>query len=127
MLTFIAVVHVLIALVLIVLVLLQDSKGGAMGGLGGGAGSSSVFGSTGAAPFLVKATRVTAFLFAINCVILSCTSTKREGSVLDAPGTAAAPSTEVIDPSKAVEGISAEPSTEKPAEAAPSSETPPAQ
>ena len=71
------------ALILIILVLLQDSKGGAMGMLGGGSGNSSVFGSTGAGNFLVKATRTVAIIFAITSVGLVYMTTKRGSSVLD--------------------------------------------
>ena len=54
------VLHVLIALAIIGLVLLQHGKGADMGsGFGGGA-SSSLFGATGSANFLSRATAVLA-------------------------------------------------------------------
>ena len=56
----IIVVHVLVALAIIGLVLLQHGKGADMGsGFGGGA-SSSLFGATGSANFLSRATAVLA-------------------------------------------------------------------
>lgn len=82
MLTFLAIVHVLIAIVLVIFVLLQDSKGGAMGVFGGGS-SNTFFGSTGATNFLVTATRWLALAFAISCLTLTYLSTRRNTSVLD--------------------------------------------
>ena len=95
MLTFVSVVHIIMAVILIVLVLLQDSKGGAMGMLGGGGGGNTVFGSTGAASFLVKATRWVAIIFAATSISLAYMTTQKTDSVLDkltpvqgmAPGT----------------------------------------
>lgn len=57
------IVHVVVALSIIGLVLLQHGKGADMGsGFGGGA-SSSLFGATGSANFLSRATAVLATLF----------------------------------------------------------------
>lgn len=88
MFTFLTIIHMFVAVFLILFVLLQDSKGGAMGSLGGGAsGSNSVFGSTGASSFLVKATRVVAILFAATCIILTVKTVSLAGksgpSVID--------------------------------------------
>lgn len=85
MLSFLAVVHVLIAFGVIFFVLLQDPKGGAAGMFGGGAGgSNTVFGSTGAATFLTKVTRWLAVLFAISCIVLVYVTTHGgKTSVLD--------------------------------------------
>jgi len=82
MLTFVAVLHVVVTLILIVLVLLQDSKGGAMGLLGG-SGGNTVFGSTGAATFLVKATRWIAIFFAVTSISLAYMTSQKNDSVLD--------------------------------------------
>lgn len=90
MITFLAIIHVLIAVSLVIFVLLQDSKGGAMGVFGGGS-SSSFFGSTGASNFLVKATRWLAIAFAISCLTLTYMSTRRNTSVLDNTVIPAAP------------------------------------
>ena len=85
MLTFLAVVHVLIAFGVIFFVLLQDPKGGAAGMFGGGGGgSNTVFGTTGAATFLTKVTRWLAVLFAMSCILLVYMTTHGgKGSVLD--------------------------------------------
>lgn len=60
--------YVFIAITLIALVLLQDPKGGGGAIFGGGGGGQSLFGATGGASFVVKATRTIAILFAL-CVI----------------------------------------------------------
>lgn len=83
MLTFVAIVHILIALFLILFVLVQDSKGGAMGVFGGSGSSNTLFGSTGATNFLVKATRWTAVAFAATCIYLAYKTSDTGGSVLD--------------------------------------------
>jgi preprotein translocase subunit SecG len=82
----IIVVHVLVALAIIGLVLLQHGKGADMGsGFGGGA-SSSLFGATGSANFLSRATAVLATLFFVLSLVLAylATNQPREGgSVVD--------------------------------------------
>src|SRR6185369_4588397 len=81
------VVHVLIAMAIIGLVLLQHGKGADMGsGFGGGA-SGSLFGATGSANFLSRATAVLATLFFITSLGLAYLATnkpKTGGGVLDA-------------------------------------------
>ena len=79
-------VHVLFAVAIIGLVLLQHGKGADMGsGFGGGA-SSSLFGATGSANFLSRATAVLATLFFMTSLGLAylATNKPREGGVLDA-------------------------------------------
>ncbi|MCB0355939.1 MAG: preprotein translocase subunit SecG [Bdellovibrionales bacterium] len=115
MLTFLSIIHILMALILIVLVLLQDSKGGAMGMLSGGASGSSVFGSTGAGNFLVKATRYVAIIFAATSITLAYITSHKGESVLDKLNTPAATATEELQntmaPVKQKEAV--EPSSEK--------------
>lgn len=67
---FIKVIHILICIFLIVLVLLQPGKGGDLGAVFGGGSSDSVFGSSGAAPFLTKLTRLLALIFVITSLSL---------------------------------------------------------
>src|SRR5258706_6092732 len=78
--------HVLVALAIIGLVLLQHGKGADMGsGFGGGA-SSSLFGATGSANFLSRATAVLATMFFILSLVLSWIATnapRESGSVVD--------------------------------------------
>jgi preprotein translocase subunit SecG len=81
------VLHVLIALGIIGLVLLQHGKGADMGsGFGGGA-SSSLFGATGSANFLSRATAVLATLFfatSLGLAYIATNKPKTGGGVLDA-------------------------------------------
>ena len=82
------VAHVLVALAIIGLVLLQHGKGADMGsGFGGGA-SSSLFGATGSANFLSRATAVLATIFFLLSLALAYLATNRApqegGGVMDA-------------------------------------------
>ena len=81
------VLHVLIALAIIGLVLLQHGKGADMGsGFGGGA-SGSLFGATGSANFLSRATAVLATIFFVTSLGLAYIATnkpKSGGGVMDA-------------------------------------------
>jgi preprotein translocase subunit SecG len=93
-LTLVIVVHVLIALAIIGLVLLQHGKGADMGsGFGGGA-SGSLFGATGSANFLSRATAVLATVFFITSLGLAYLATNKPkaagGTVMDAVKTAPA-------------------------------------
>ena len=80
------VLHVVVALGIIGLVLLQHGKGADMGsGFGGGA-SSSLFGATGSANFLSRATAVLATMFFILSLVLAYIATnapRESGSVVD--------------------------------------------
>ena len=80
--------HVLVALAIIGLVLLQHGKGADMGsGFGGGA-SGSLFGATGSANFLSRATAILATIFFLLSLALAYVATKRPveagGGVIDA-------------------------------------------
>ena len=82
------VMHVLVALAIIGLVLLQHGKGADMGsGFGGGA-SGSLFGATGSANFLSRATAVLATIFFALSLALAYIATNRGpqtgGGVMDA-------------------------------------------
>jgi preprotein translocase subunit SecG len=85
---FIIVAHVLIALTIIGLVLLQQGKGADMGsGFGGGA-SSSLFGATGSANFLSRATAALATVFFLTSLGLAYVASEKPrteaGTVMDA-------------------------------------------
>jgi preprotein translocase subunit SecG len=92
------IVHVLVALGIIGLVLLQHGKGADMGsGFGGGA-STSLFGATGSANFLSRATAALATVFFILSLALAYIASNQphdSGSVMDRvqqqPQTPAAP------------------------------------
>ena len=79
--------HVLFALVIIGLVLLQHGKGADMGSGFGGGSSGSLFGATGSANFLSRATAVLAtifFLTSLGLAYLATNKPKSTGGVLDA-------------------------------------------
>src|SRR5881392_292615 len=85
--TIVIVVHVLVALLIIGLVLLQHGKGADMGsGFGGGA-SGSLFGATGSANFLSRATAVLAAIFFTLSLALAYVATRAPaeegGGVID--------------------------------------------
>jgi preprotein translocase subunit SecG len=90
------VVHVLVALAIIGLVLLQHGKGADMGsGFGGGA-SGSLFGATGSANFLSRATAILAtlfFVFSLGLAFLATHKPKATGGVMEAVKEQPAPTT----------------------------------
>ena len=69
--TLILVVHVVAALAIIGLVLLQHGKGADMGAAFGGGASGSLFGATGSANFLSRATAILATIFFITSLGLT--------------------------------------------------------
>ena len=83
----ILVLHVLVALAVIGLVLLQHGKGADMGSGFGGGSSGSLFGATGSANFLSRATAVLAtvfFLTSLGLAYLATHKPKAGSGVLDA-------------------------------------------
>lgn len=85
------VVHLVVSFVLILIILVQPSKSGDIGSMFGGGNSESVFGSVGAVPFLVKLTRLFAFVFIVTSLSLGYFSVKSikssvvEDSVMEVP------------------------------------------
>ena len=84
---FIKVIHIIVCVFLIVLVLLQPGKGGDLGSVFGGGSSDSVFGSSGAVPFLAKLTRLLAVIFVITSLSLGYFSVRsiRSSVITDTP------------------------------------------
>lgn len=84
----IKVIHVLVSIILIIIVLLQPGKGGDLGSVFGGGTSESVFGASGAVPFLTKLTRLFAVVFFITSLSLGYFSVQNiQSSVIKAtPG-----------------------------------------
>src|SRR6185369_518779 len=97
----IIIVHVVVALGIIGLVLLQHGKGADMGsGFGGGA-SGSLFGATGSANFLSRATAILAAVFfasSLGLAYLATTKPREAGSVVDRAPAAAQPKAEAPKP-----------------------------
>jgi len=112
MTTVIIIIHVLVCLALISIVLLQHGKGAGIGAAFGGS-SQTVFGSTGAAPFLAKLTAVAAVLFMLTSLSLTFLSRQQEISVMK--GLRGKPATEEKAPEPALPAAPAE----KPATPAP--------
>lgn|SRR6185369_5700243 len=86
-LTAILVFHVIVALAVIGLVLLQHGKGADMGSGFGGGSSGSLFGASGSANFLSRATAVLATLFFLTSLALAYLAThkpKAGSGVMDA-------------------------------------------
>src|SRR5688572_29941109 len=75
--TFVLVIHVLVAVAIVGLVLLQHGKGADVGAAFGGGASGSVFGSTGSANFLSRATAVLAVVFFLTSMGLTYLSTRK--------------------------------------------------
>lgn len=62
-------IHIVVSVLLIITVLLQPGKGDDLGTIFGGS-SQSIFGASGAVPFLTKLTRVLAVVFIITSLSL---------------------------------------------------------
>jgi preprotein translocase subunit SecG len=116
----IIVVHVVVALAIIGLVLLQHGKGADMGsGFGGGA-SSSLFGATGSANFLSRATAVLATMFFILSLVLAYIATnapRESGSVVDRIQQQKAPAGEKKDAAPVPPGTTPDAASQKAAPA----------
>ncbi len=99
--TIILTIHVLAGLGIIGLVLLQHGKGADMGAAFGGGASGSLFGATGSANFLSRATGVLAAIFfctSLGLAYLATSRTQISRSVMDAaiPKTAPASPLSVV-------------------------------
>ena len=80
------IIHIIISILLVLIILLQPSKSGDIGSMFGGGSSESVFGSSGAMPFLVKMTRLLGLIFVITSLFLGYASVKSiSGSVVERP------------------------------------------
>jgi preprotein translocase subunit SecG len=87
-------VHILAGISVIGLVLLQHGKGADMGAAFGSGASGSLFGATGSANFLSRATAVLAAVFFATSLGLSYIATSRpraSGSVMDSAAVQTAP------------------------------------
>ncbi len=115
--TFVVVIHIVVSLALIFIVLLQHGKGAGIGAAFGGS-SQTVFGSTGAAPFLAKLTAVAAVLFMVTSLGLTFLGRQTEVSVMQGAGKAPV--------SQSVPAAPPHPGTPPAAPAAPGPVAPPA-
>ena len=83
------VIHLIACFSLVLIVLLQSGKGQNMGSMFGGAGSQTLFGSSGASSFLTKATTAVAVVFMLTSLTLAYVSKSGQESVISdyLPGT----------------------------------------
>lgn len=99
--TLILTLHIVAGLGVIGLVLVQHGKGADMGAAFGSGASGSLFGATGSANFLSRATAVLAAVFFITSLGLSYIATSRprvSGSVMDAAPVQSAPAAPTQEP-----------------------------
>ena len=73
-------VHVIAAIAVVSLVLLQHGKGADVGAAFGGGASGSLFGATGSANFLSRATAVLAAIFFLTSLGLAYVASHRPGA-----------------------------------------------
>jgi len=98
--TIVIVIHVIVSLALVSIVLLQHGKGAGIGAAFGGS-SQTVFGSTGAAPFLAKLTAIVAILFMCTSLGLTFMGRQQAPSVMQGAGKPAAPQSAPATPAPA--------------------------
>jgi preprotein translocase subunit SecG len=108
MTTIIVIIHILVSLALICIVLLQHGKGAGIGAAFGGS-SQTVFGSTGAAPFLAKLTAAVAILFMCTSLGLTYLGHQTGTSVMKGVGKPAATHTLPATPAKSASPTPAAP------------------
>ncbi|MEJ2672239.1 MAG: preprotein translocase subunit SecG [Deltaproteobacteria bacterium] len=108
MTTIVVIIHVIVSLALICIVLLQHGKGAGIGAAFGGS-SQTVFGSTGAAPFLAKLTAAVAIIFMCTSLGLTYLSHQKEASVMQGMGKSTATQTAPAAPAKPAPATPAKP------------------
>lgn len=112
----IKIIHIVVSLLLVLIILLQPSKSGDIGSMFGGGTSESVFGSSGAVPFLVKMTRLLGVVFVVTSLSLGYFSVKsiKDSVVKDPPASQAveSPSEETAEETPSEE-TAGEPAEEK--------------
>jgi preprotein translocase subunit SecG len=79
--TIVVIIHIIASLALVSIVLLQHGKGAGIGAAFGGS-SQTVFGSTGAAPFLAKLTAIVAVIFMCTSLGLTFMGRQQAPSVM---------------------------------------------
>jgi preprotein translocase subunit SecG len=92
--TLVWIVHVLVSLGVIALVLLQHGKGADMGAAFGSGASGSLFGATGAANALSKATKYLVMIFFLTSMALTYFSISKQSRPLSAPAQTGAPASQ---------------------------------
>jgi preprotein translocase subunit SecG len=85
MLTFIAIIHLIVAIALILIVLLQTGRGSEIGAAFGGGSSQTLFGSSGSSQFMTKLTTAAVVIFMLTSLSLAYFYGHRESSVRKVP------------------------------------------
>ncbi|MEM4408669.1 MAG: preprotein translocase subunit SecG [Candidatus Caldarchaeum sp.] len=67
---FVFAIHIIVCILITIVVLLQPGKSGDLGSIFGGS-TQTIFGATGAVPFLAKLTRILALVFFVTSLSLS--------------------------------------------------------
>lgn len=98
--TLVWIVHVLAALGIIGLVLLQHGKGADVGAAFGSGASGSLFGATGAANALSRATKILVIVFFLTSIGLTYFSVSKHHKPLAVPAQQQAPASQVPAPSQ---------------------------
>jgi len=111
--TIVVIIHVIVSLALVSIVLLQHGKGAGIGAAFGGS-SQTVFGSTGAAPFLAKLTAIVAIIFMCTSLGLTFMGRQQAPSVMQGAGQGAATQTAPATPVPAAPAQPAPPGSPAP-------------
>jgi preprotein translocase subunit SecG len=85
MLTFIAIIHLIVAIALILIVLLQTGRGSEIGAAFGGGSSQTLFGSSGSSQFMTKLTTAAVVIFMLTSISLAYFYGHRESLVKKVP------------------------------------------
>jgi len=107
-------VHIVVAVSVVSLVLLQHGKGADVGAAFGGGASGSVFGATGSANFLSRATAILAAIFFLTSLGLAYVASHRTGTagtVMEAVKSPPAAAEKAAESKPASEPSSKSPST----------------
>lgn len=93
-------IHIIVSIFLIITVLLQPGKGDDLGTIFGGS-SQSIFGASGAVPFLTKMTRILAVVFIMSSLSLGYFSARGiRSSVIEETGSVPKEQELVVPPQK---------------------------
>ena len=119
---FVLIIHVLVALAIIGLVLIQHGKGADVGAAFGSGASGTVFGATGSANFLSRATAIMAVMFFLTSLGLTYFSSQRtesRGVMGDQPAPVQSLPGQIPPPAQTTPGQAPAPTPVAPAPAAP--------
>lgn len=99
MYTVVVIIHTIVCLALILIVLLQTGRGAGLGAAFGGGASQTLFGSSGATPFLAKLTAAAAIVFMITSLSLTFMGHRGGTSVMKGAAPVSTPATPPSSPS----------------------------